>query len=66
MRGVGAMDLCIEGLGAVGLEEQGLVDDAVEFVGDTSDTIGGACATQFFATTVCACCSSLEALLADG
>lgn len=45
VRGVGAMDLCIEGLGAVGLEEQGLVNDAVEFVGDTSDTIGGACAT---------------------
>lgn len=42
---MGAMDLCIEGLGAVGLEEQGFVDDAVEFVGDTSNTIGGACAT---------------------
>lgn len=45
VRGSGAIDLCIEGLGAVGLEEQGLVDDAVEFVGDTSDTVGSACAT---------------------
>lgn len=60
------MDLRIEGLGVVGLEEQGLIDDAVELVGDTSGATGSACATQLLATTICAGCSSLEALLADG
>lgn len=47
------------------LQEQGFIDNAVQFMGDTSDAVGGACAPQLLATAVGAGSASLEAFLAD-
>jgi len=51
--------------GAVCLEEECLVNDAVEVVGDTAGTVGGAGAAELLAPAVGAGCASLEALLAN-
>lgn len=60
-----SVEFGVETLSAVGLQEQGFVDDTLQFVVDASSAIGSTSATQLLAATVGASGACFQSLLAD-